>query len=122
MEETSNGKESLDKIFLVELVKAASWGTIILVVIAVLLLGAKQNIKEAIDFTLKRAVGEVYYFVSNPVVKQDIKEALEFMSEQPSKEVKKLLADPAFKQDVKEAIDLWHSDKANPSGKLSETK
>ena len=75
-------------------------GNRLLFVVLVLALGARQNIKEAIDFSFKRAVGEVYLFASNPEVKQDMKEAIEFLSEQSNKQIKRLLADPAFKQDI----------------------
>jgi len=93
-------------------------------VLLILLLGAKQNIKEAIDFTLKRAVEEVYVLASNPVVEQAIKEAIAFMSAQSTTQAKRSLADPAFKQDAKEAIDLWHAykyKKNEPTGKLGGT-
>jgi hypothetical protein len=34
--------------------------------------GAKQNIKETIDFIFKRAVGELYYFTNSPQLKQAV--------------------------------------------------
>ena len=89
-----------------------------------ILVGAKQNIKEAIDFSFKRAVREVYFLTNNPTVKQDIKETIEFMSEQSTKQVKRLLADPACKQEVKETIDLWHAHKykkIDPTSKIIRT-
>jgi len=97
MAEQNEGRESLGRLSVRELVRATSWGTVFLLVAVIFLLGAKQNIKEALDFSFKRAVGEVYYFVSNPEVKQDIKEA----------------------------IDLWHGykyKKLEPTGKLGGTQ
>lgn len=88
MAQRTSNQESLGRVFVRELVRATSWGTVFLLVVVIFLLGAKQNIKEAIDFSFKRAVGEVHYFVSNPEVKQDIKEAIEFLSEQPNKQIK----------------------------------
>lgn len=125
MAKENGGQESLGRLFVKELVRAISWGIVFLLVVVVFFIGAKQNIKEAIDFSFKRAVGEVYFLVSNPEVKQDIKEAIDFMSEQSTKQLKRLLSDPAFKQDLKEAIDLWHAykyKKLEPTGKLGETQ
>jgi hypothetical protein len=124
MADKNEGQGSLGQLFVREFVKASSWGIVLLISAVIFLLGAKQNIKEAIDFSLKRAVGEVYFSVSNPEVKQDIKEAIEFLSEQSNRQVKMLLADPAFKQDVKEAIDLWYAykyKKLQPTGKIGGT-
>jgi hypothetical protein len=114
----------LGRVFLEELVRATSWAIVFVVAIAVLLLSFKQDIKEAIDFTFQRAIGEVYFLATAPEVKQDIKEAVEFMSKQSSAQVKGLLADPAVKQDIKEAIDLWHAykfKKIEPTGQLIPT-
>ena len=80
-----------------------------MLVVTVLLLGARQNIKKAIDFSFKSTVGEIYYFASSPQMKQDLKEAIESLSKDLNKKVKRLLADPAFKHDVKEATDFWYA-------------
>ena len=120
----NNTDESLGLVFLRELVRASSWGIMTLVVVTILLIGGKQNIKEAIDFAFKRAIGEALAVVYNPQVKQDVKEAIEFLSEQSSRQARYLLADPALKQDMKEAIDLWYAykyKKIEPTGKLAET-
>jgi hypothetical protein len=114
----------LGRVFLKELVRASSWGIMTLVVVTILLIGGKQNIKEAIDFTFKRAIGETLAVVYNPLVKQDVKEAIEFLSQQSSRQARYLLADPALKQDIKEAIDLWYAykyKKIEPTGKLADT-
>ena len=105
-----------------ELVKATSWGAVFLLAVIILLVGEKQNIKEAIDFSFKRGA---YYIINDPNVKQDIKEAIDFMSEQSTRQIRRLLADPAFKQDIKEPIDLWYAYKHNvikPTGKLGSTQ
>jgi hypothetical protein len=115
----------LRRVFLRELVRATLWGIVFLLVVAVFSVGAKQNIKEAIDFSFRRAVGDVYFFVSSPQVKQDIKEAAEFMSDQSNKQVKQLFTDSDFKQAIKEAIDLWYAykyKKTEPTGKLTTTQ
>lgn len=105
-----------------ELVKATSWGAVFLLAVIILLVGAKQNIKEATDFSFKR---RAYYIINDPNVKQDIKEAIDFMSEQSTKQIRRLLADPAFRQDIKEPIDLRYAYKhnmINPTGKLGSTQ
>lgn len=71
-------QESLGRLFVKELVRATSWGTVFLFGAAIFLVGAKQNIKKAIDFSFKRAVGEVHNLVSDPLFKQDFKEAIDF--------------------------------------------
>jgi len=87
MAERNEVQESLGYLFVKELVRATSWGTVFLLIAIVFFLGAKQNIKEAIDFSFKRAVGEVYYFASSPEVKQDIKEAVELLFEQSNRQI-----------------------------------
>jgi len=88
------GRKNLGSLFVKELVRATSWGTVFLFAVLVLALGARQNIKEAIDFSFKRAGGEIFYLARSPEVKQD----------------------------VKEAIDLWHTykyKKLEPTGNLT---
>jgi hypothetical protein len=125
MAEKNGGQESLGRLFVRELVKATSWGAVFLLAVIILLVGAKQNIKEATDFSFKRAAWGAYYIINDPNVKQDIKEAIDFMSEQSTRQVRRLLAGPPLKQDIKEAIDLWYAYKHNmikPTGKLGSTQ
>jgi hypothetical protein len=73
MAERNTKHESLEHLFVKKLIRTISWGIVLLLTVAIFLLGANQNIKEAIDFSFKNVVGELYYFASSHEVKQDVK-------------------------------------------------
>lgn len=106
--EGERSRETLGDVFVKEWIKAIPWVLTVFFLVLFFLMGAKQNIKEGIEFTSNQIATEFRAIVADPVVKQDVKEAFQFMAQQGSNEVRALLADPKFKQDVKEAIELWY--------------
>ena len=106
--EDQKPRETLADVFIKEWIKAIPWVLTVFFLVLFFLMGAKQNIKEGIEFTSKQIAVELRAMVSDPDLKQDIKEAMQFMAQQGSRELKMLLADPEVKQDIKEAMELWY--------------
>ena len=101
-------ENSLAQLFVKNLVMAIPWGIILLVVFFITSIGAKQQIKEAIQYGARTAIHESRniafgYNVVVPV-KQNIKEGIEFAGKTAKKELRNLLNDPQVKEDLKELI------------------
>ena len=101
-------ENGLSALFLKHLVMAIPWSIVFLVVFFIASLGLKQQIKEAIEYTVKTGIQESENFAFQyqllVPVKKNIKEGIEFVGETARKEIKALLKDPQVKQDLKEAL------------------
>ena len=100
---------SLFQLFVRNLVVAIPWGIIFLVVLLVAAIGAKQQLKEAIQYGARTAIYESrnIAFDYNLVVpvKQNIKEGIEFASKTVKRELKDILRDPQVKKDLREIME-----------------
>jgi len=99
-------KGELGNIFLRHLIMAIPWGLVFLVVFFIAAAAMKQQVKEAIQYSVRTAVSEsvgVGYSMIGPV-KQNIKEGFEFAAKTAGNEIKDLLHDPQVKQDMKETM------------------
>ena len=74
--------DGLGRVFLRELMRAIPWGAVLMIFLLIFMAIIKQDVKEAIDFTAKRARIEAKGLISDPEVKQDIKEAVEYTRKQ----------------------------------------
>jgi len=101
-------EDGLGKVFLKHLVMAIPWGIVLLVVFFVAAVGIKQQIKEAIQYSVRMAIcettGFAYDYKVVPAIKQNIKEGMEFAGKTASSEIKSLLNDPKVRQDMREAL------------------
>ena len=102
-------ENSLGNLFVRHLVMAIPWGVVFLVVLFISAVGAKQQIKEGIQYAVKTSIHETAGFAYNynvvVPVKRNVKEGIEFVAKTAKKEIKSLLKDPEIKQDIKEALE-----------------
>lgn len=102
-------ENSLSQLFVKNLVMAIPWGIIFFVVLLIALIGAKQQLKEAIQYGARTAIYESRNigFDYNLVVpvKKNIKEGIEFAGETVKRELKNLLRDPQVKKDLQEIME-----------------
>ncbi len=109
-EEGAEMKEnSLGQLFIKNLVMAIPWGIIFLVVLLVVSIGVKQQIKEGMQFAAQMAINETSRVVLDyPVfsrIKQNAKESIEFTASAVGQELKGLLNDPQVKENLKEILE-----------------
>jgi len=90
-------KFSWVEIILKEGVRAATWGIVLLVIMAVFLFFVKQDIKDAIDFGAKRAVFEAVRYGTDPFLigkgKQLVKEGVEYSIERAGDKYREVLVE-----------------------------
>jgi hypothetical protein len=102
-------ENSLGYLFIKNLVMAIPWGIIFLVVLLIVSIGVKQQIKESMQFAAQMAITETSRVVLDyPVfsrIKQNAKESIEFSAKALSHELKALLNDPQVKEDLKEILE-----------------
>jgi len=98
----------LGQVFVRNLVMALPWGIIFMVVLLIVSIGFKQQIKESMQFATRMAIAETNKRVLEyPVftrIKQNAKESIEFSAKAFSRELKVLLNDPQVKKDLKEIV------------------
>jgi hypothetical protein len=101
-------ENGLGPLFVKHLVMAIPWGIIFLIVLLIVSIGVKQQIKESMQFAAQMAIAETSRLVLDyPVftrVKQNTKEGIEFSAKAFSRELKVLLDDPQVKEDLKEIM------------------
>jgi hypothetical protein len=99
---------SLLQLFIKHLVMAIPWGIIFLVLVLIISVGVKQQIKEGMQFAARVGITETSRAVLDyPVftrIKQNAKESVEFSAEAFGRELKVLLNDPQVKKDLKEIL------------------
>jgi hypothetical protein len=99
---------SLAQVFVKNIVMAIPWGIIFLIILLIVCLGAKQQIKESMQFAARMAISETSNTVlAYPVfsrIKQNTKESIEFSAKAFSHELKALLNDPQVKESLKEIL------------------
>lgn len=97
------------KLFLRHLFMAIPWGIIFLIVFFIASIGIKQQIKEGVEFGLRKAVYETRNFAFRydtvVPVKQNIKEGIEFLAKTAKDGLKDFLSDPQVKEDLKEVFE-----------------
>ena len=103
-------EDGLGRVFLRHLVISIPWAITILVVVFVVGVGVRQQVKEGIQYAIRTGVYETAYFVTKydtiVPVKRNVKEGIEFAADTVRREVKSLLNDPEFKQELKEALEF----------------
>jgi hypothetical protein len=84
-------------IVLKEGIRAATWGIVLTIIMTAFLFFVKQNIKEAIDFSTKRAVLEAVRYGTDPFLigkgKQLIKEGLEYSIDRAGNKYREVLVE-----------------------------
>ena len=87
----------LGRLFVQEAIKASTWGMIFMLIMGMLILSLKQDIKEGIAYGIDRIAGHVTLFVTDPYLigktKQLAKEGIEYSLEKASKEAGDLLSE-----------------------------
>ena len=98
----------LGEIFLKHLVIAVTWASIFLIVVFIVAVGIKQQVKEGIQYATMQTIAQSADFAFHPqlvkAVKQNIKEGIEFVGKTARIETKILLHDPQVKKDLKEIV------------------
>ena len=93
----AEGKFPWGEIILKDAVRAATWGIVLVIIMAIFLAFIKQNIKEAIDFGAKRAVYETVRYATDPYLigkgKQLIKEGVEYSIEKAGNKYREVIAE-----------------------------
>jgi hypothetical protein len=88
---------SLGRLFVRELIRAGTWGVVLLFIFGMFLLSIKQEIKEGIAYGVERVASEAVMVGTNPYLigksKQLIKEGIEYTLAKTSKEVRGILND-----------------------------
>ncbi len=81
--------------FLRHFVIASSWGIVLLIVFFIAMFGIKQQVKEAIQYSARTAIGELTLVALDPYitsgVKRNIKKGIEFTADTLKRETKELL-------------------------------
>ena len=65
---------SLGRLFVQEAVRAGTWGIIFLIIMGMFITSMRQEVKEAIDFSVKRLVSEAYTYATHPGLESRAKE------------------------------------------------
>lgn len=82
---------SLGRLFLQEVIRAGTWGMVLLFILGMFLLSLKQEIKEGIAYSVERVVNEAVMVATDPYLigksKQLIKEGIEYTLAKTSKEI-----------------------------------
>jgi hypothetical protein len=88
---------SLGHLFLQEVIRAGTWGVVLLLILGVFMLSIKQEIKEGIAYGVDRIVHEAVMVTTDPYLigksKQLIKEGIEYTLLKTSREVRGILND-----------------------------
>jgi hypothetical protein len=88
---------SLGRLFVQEVIRAGTWGIVLLFILGVFMLSIKQEIKEGIAYGVDRIVNEAVMVTTNPYLigksKQLIKEGIEYTLLKTSREVRGILND-----------------------------
>jgi hypothetical protein len=87
----------MGRLFLQEVIKAGTWGIVLLFILGIFMLSIKQEIKEGIAYGVDRVVSEAVMVATDPYLigksKQLIKEGIEYTLLKTSKEVRGILND-----------------------------
>ena len=88
---------SMGRLFMQELIRAGTWGIVLLFILGMFILSIKQEIKEGIAYGVERVVNEAVMVGNNPYLigksKQLIKEGIEYTLAKTSREVRGILND-----------------------------
>jgi hypothetical protein len=88
---------SLGRLFVQELIRAGTWGIVLLFILGIFMLSIKQEIKEGIAYGVQRVAGEAVMVGTNPYLigksKQLIKEGIEYTLAKTSREIRGILND-----------------------------
>jgi hypothetical protein len=91
-------EDSLAQVFVKNLVMAIPWGIIFLIVLLIVFIGVKQQIKESMQFATQMAISETSRVVLDYPVFSRIKQNTF------SHELKALLNDPQVRENLKEIL------------------
>ena len=88
---------SLGRLFVQELIRAGTWGIVLLFILGIFMLSIKQEIKEGIAYGVERVASEAVMVGTNPYLigksKQLIKEGIEYTLAKTSREIRGILND-----------------------------
>ena len=88
---------SLGRLFVQELIRAGTWGIVLLFILGIFMLSIKQEIKEGIAYGVERVASEAVLVGTNPYLieksKQLIKEGIEYTLAKTSREIRGILND-----------------------------
>ena len=88
---------SMGRLFVQELIRAGTWGIVLLFILGMFMLSIKQEIKEGIAYGVERVVNEAVMVGANPYLigksKQLIKEGIENALAKTSREGRGILND-----------------------------
>jgi hypothetical protein len=88
---------SLGRLFVQEVIRAGTWGIVLLLILGMFMLSIKQEIKEGIAFGVDRVVNEAVMVATDPYLigksKQLIKEGIEYTLAKTSGEIRGILND-----------------------------
>ena len=97
---------SLGRLFLQEVIRAGSWGIVLLLVFGICMLSIKQEIKEGIAYSVDRVVNETVMVATDPYLigksKQLIKEGIEYTLTKTTKEIRGILQDYDVEIEIEE--------------------
>ncbi len=95
---------SMGRLFVQELIRAGTWGIVLLFILGMFMLSIKQEIKEGIAYGVERVVSEAVMVGTNPYLieksKQLIKEGIEYALTKTSREVRGILNDYAVEIEI----------------------
>ena len=93
----SENPVSLGRLFVQEAVRAGTWGLIFLIVVGILSISIRKDVKKAIAYGIDHAIESTMIYATNPVLigktKQLIKEGIEYTLSNASKEAKSVLSE-----------------------------
>ncbi len=95
---------SLGRLFLQEVIRAGTWGIVLLLILGMFMLSIKQEIKEGIAYGVDRVVNEALMVATDPYLigksKQLVKEGIEYTLAKTSGEVRGILNDYAVEIEI----------------------
>jgi hypothetical protein len=97
---------SLGRLFVQEVIRAGTWGIVLLFILGIFMLSLKQEIKEGIAYSVERVVDEAVMVATDPYLigksKQLIKEGIEYTLTKTSREVRGILNDYSVEMEIEE--------------------
>ncbi|MGD8228827.1 MAG: hypothetical protein PVH82_18190 [Desulfobacteraceae bacterium] len=95
---------SLGRLFVQELIRAGTWGIVLLFILGIFMLSIKQEIKEGIAYGVERVASEAVMVGTNPYLigksKQLIKEGIEYTLAKTSREIRGILNEYSVEMEI----------------------
>lgn len=91
----ADDKVSLGRLFIQEMIRAGTWGIVLLLILGMFLMSIKQEIKEGIAYGVDRVANRAVMVATDPYLigksKQLVKEGIEYTLSKTGNEIRRIL-------------------------------